>query len=98
LRLDDYNDAEGHVYPNISQMPFIVLRTKSNEIRKTVHAAREKGILQGVFLNTMTGGTYTEQLENTLKTQEVDLTYYGCVLYGPWEEVSALTKRFSLWT
>lgn len=97
LRLDNYKDADENVYPNISQMPFIVLRAKSNEIRKTVQAAREKGFLHGVFLNTMTGGTYQEQLDNTAKTQEADLIYYGCVLYGPWEEVSSLTKRFSLW-
>lgn len=97
LRLDDYVDKEGNIYPNISQMPFIILRAKSNEIRKTVKAAREKNILQGIFLNTMTGGTYIEQLENTKKTPEEELIYYGCVLFGPVEEVSLLTKRFSLW-
>ena len=54
-------------------------------------------MLYSVFLNTMTGGTYIEQLENTQKSREEDLSYYGCVLLGPWEDVSLLTKRFSLW-
>ncbi len=97
LHLDDYSDADGNIYPNISQMPFIILRAKSGEIRKTVKAAREQNILQGIFLNTMTGGTYVEQLENTRKTSEENLIYYGCVLFGPLEEVALLTKKFSLW-
>lgn len=97
LCLDNYIDADENIYPNISQMPFIVLRAKSGEIRKTVKASREKNILQGIFLNTMTDGTYKEQLENTKKTPEENLIYYGCVLFGPVEEVTLLTKKFSLW-
>jgi len=45
----------------------------------------------------MTGGTYQEQLENTLKTPEEQLVYYGGVLFGPWDRVSQITKRFSLY-
>ncbi|MBM3468150.1 MAG: DUF2000 domain-containing protein [Alphaproteobacteria bacterium] len=97
LRLDDYIDANGFNYPNISQIPFIILRGKSNEIRKTVSQARESKILNGVFLNTMTGGTYKEQLERTSGTSEDALVYYGCVLFGKWELVSELTRKFSLW-
>ena len=97
LHLNDYRDKEGNTYPNISQMPFIILRGKSGEIRKTVKAAKEANIAHGVFLNTMTGGTYQEQLANTAATPEEQLIYYGCVLFGPFEEVNALTKKFSLW-
>ena len=63
FRLDDYQDKDSHVYPNISQIPFIILRGKSGEIKKAVHAAREQNVHYGVFLNTMTGGTYLEQME-----------------------------------
>jgi len=97
LQLDTYKDKDGNAYPNISQMPFIILRAKSGEIRKTVKAAKEAGIAHGVFLNTMTGGTYVEQLANTAQTSEESLVYYGCVLFGLVEEVNALTKKFSLW-
>lgn len=97
LRLDDYKDKEGHSYPNISQMPFIILRGKSGEIKKAVKAAKEQHIAHGVFLNTMTGGTYQEQLATTAQTTEEQLIFYGCVLYGPLEEVNAITKKFSLW-
>lgn len=97
LRLDDYKDAKGTVYPNISQIPFIILRAKSNEIRKTVDKAKEREALHGVFLNTMTGGTYQEQLARTAESQEEALTYYGCVLFGQWAAVSEMTRKFSLW-
>jgi len=97
LQVDDYIDAEGNVYPNISRIPFIILRAKSNEIRKTVSAAKEHGVLHGTFLNTMTGGTYQEQLLRTAASPEETLIYYGCVLFGNWEIVSQVTRKFSLW-
>lgn len=54
-------------------MPFIILKAKSGEIRKTVNAARQHQIKHTAFLDTMTGGTYLEQLENTAQTKEADL-------------------------
>jgi hypothetical protein len=36
LRLNDYQDKDGNIYPNISQILFIVLRGKSGEIRKAI--------------------------------------------------------------
>ncbi len=97
LRLDNYEDKEGNIYPNISQMPFMILRGKSNEIRKAVQNAKEQQMKFGVFLNTMTGGTYLEQMENLSQTSEEQLIYYGAVLFGPWDAVSQITKRFSLY-
>jgi hypothetical protein len=44
LRLNDYQDKEGNIYPNISQMPFIILRGKSGEIRKAVQNAKEQNL------------------------------------------------------
>lgn len=97
LHLDNYQDKDGNTYPNISRMPFIILRAKSGEIRKTVKAAKDADIVHGVFLNTMTGGTYQEPLANTAQTPEEQLIYYGCVLFGPFEQVHELTKKLSLW-
>jgi len=45
----------------------------------------------------MTGGTYQEQLDKTRQTCEEDLIYYGAVLFGPWDAVRHITKRFSLY-
>ena len=97
LRLNNYQDKDGNIYPNISQMPFMILRGKSNEIRKAVQSAKEEQMQYSVFTDTMTGGTYQEQLDNTLATPEEQLIYYGAILFGPWDAVSQITKRFSLY-
>ena len=78
-------------------MPFIVLRGGGNKIRNLVIQAREQQIQFSAFIHTMTGGTYVEQLENTKAISEEDLTYYGAILYGKWDQVSQMTKKFSLW-
>ena len=98
LRLDDYQDKEGNIYPNISQIPFIVLRGKSNDIRKAVDRAKEEGVKVGIFTDTMTVGAYQEQLERTLNTPHDQLIFYGATLFGPWETVSQITKRFSIYS
>ena len=97
LRLDTYLDANENAYPNISQIPFIILRGKSSEIRKTLLLARDNAIQHTVFLNTMTGGTYLEQLDKTKNSSEETLNFYGCVLFGPWDKVTEITRKFSLW-
>lgn len=97
LKLDNYADKDNNMYPNISQMPFIILRGKSNEIRKVIHAARDHNVKYGAFVNTMTGGTYIEQLDNTKNTHEESLVFYGAVLFGDWDTVSQITKKLSLY-
>lgn len=61
LRLENYEDAGHNIWP-ISAMPYIILRGKSGEIRKTVLEARSQNILDITFLDTMTGGSYVEQM------------------------------------
>lgn len=52
LRFHTFVDANANKYPDISQIPFIVLRAKSNEIRKAVEEARRGGIVHSIFTNT----------------------------------------------
>lgn len=97
LRLTNYIDADGGSHPNISEMPFMILKANSNKIRGLRQAALEAGIKFVDFTNTMTIGTYIEQLERTKQTKEEELIYYGIVLFGDWDKVSELTRKFSLW-
>jgi hypothetical protein len=97
LKLTEYIDADGHLHPYISSMPFMILKGNSNKIRALQQAARELNIAFADFTDTMTVGTYIEQIERTKHTKDENLIYYGIVLFGPWDKVSELTRKFSLW-
>ncbi len=97
LRLTDYIDADGGSHPSISEMPFMILKANSNKIRGLRQSAKEAGIRFADFTDSMTIGTYLEQIEKTKQTKEADLVYYGIVLFGGWEKVTELTRKFSLW-
>lgn len=97
LRLSDYNDADGGAHPFISEIPFIILSENSNKIRKLRQSAWVEGILLNDFTDTMTGGTYQDQITRTSQTKEEALVYYGIVLFGNWAKVTELTKKCSLW-
>ena len=97
LRLTNYIDADGGSHPCISEMPFMILKANSNKLRGLRQAAIEGGIKFVDFTHTMTTGTYVEQVERTKQTKEAELTYYGIVLFGEWDKVTELTRKFSLW-
>jgi len=97
LRLTDYIDGDGGSHPSISEMPFMILKANSNKIRSTRQSAQAAGIQFVDFTSTMTGGSFVEQLERTKGTKEAELIYYGIVLFGDWDKVSEMTRKFSLW-
>lgn len=97
LRLTDYRDAEGGSHPYISEIPFIILVENSNKIRKLRQEAIQHQILFNDFTDTMAVGTYLDQIERTKQVKDQDLIYYGIVLFGNWQKVTELTRKFSLW-
>lgn len=97
LRLTNYRDADGGSHPYISEIPFIILCENSNKIRTLRQNALAKNVLFNDFTDTMTVGTYQEQIERTAQVNDSDLIYYGIVLFGNWDVVTELTRKCSLW-
>lgn len=97
LRLTNYIDGDGGSHPCISEMPFMILKANSNKIRGLRQSAMAGEIKFVDFTSTMTIGTYLEQIERTKQTKDADLIYYGIVMFGDWNQVTELTRKFSLW-
>ncbi|MBS0287801.1 MAG: DUF2000 domain-containing protein [Proteobacteria bacterium] len=97
LELVDYQDKSNNIYPAISKMPFIILSANSNKINALRKSVIDAQIQYSIFTDTMTVGSYQEQLERTLQTTEEALVYMGIVCFGEWGKLSELTKKFSLW-
>lgn len=98
MRFDSYIDKDGGNHKSISDNPFIILEAdNSNKIRTLRNALIERGIHFVDFTSTMTVGTYLEQQQRTKETPELELEYYGLCLFGEINQVSELTRKFSLW-
>ena len=92
----EFNDADGNVHDCVSGRSLIVLKAKSQELRKFRRNLIEAGILYTAFHNCMTEGSTMEQVVRSNATREEDLVYYAISVIGVKEEVDKLTKRFSL--
>ncbi len=93
----DYVDADGVHHPSISAYPFIVLKGRPGKIREAIDAARAAGMQAVDFVNTMTIGTYKEQLDRTKATANAELEIYGAVFYGDFGKLNEITRKFSLY-
>ena len=97
LELIEYVDMDNESHPYISKMPFMILRSNNSKIRNLRQEAIAAGIKYVDFTDTMTVGSYQDQLDRTKQTKEEDLIYFGIVLFGDWDKISELTGKFSLW-
>lgn len=94
----DYKDKEGHLHPNLSHFPFIVLKAdNSNKIRRLREESLKRGIQFVDFTSTMIDGGSLVQQAATSNTLESDLEYLGLCLFGNTEELRAFTKKYSLY-
>lgn len=97
LHLIEYVDADGNIHKNISAMPNVVLKAKSGKIRALRKEAIKHKLKFVDFVDTMSIGTYEEELAITKKRKDEQLDYRAIVLFGPYDIVTELTRKFSLY-
>ena len=93
----EYQDKDGSIHPHISHFPFIILAAdNSNKIRSVRNEAIARNIPYNDFTSTMTVGTSQDQVEATANTQELNLEYFGIVMFGKTVDIKQFTNKFSL--
>lgn len=92
-----YVDADGGLHPNLSDQPFVVLKSdNSNQIKTLKNNLIEKDIKYVDFVHTMILKSAEEQVEITKQTKEIDLDYLGICFFADYETAKELTKKFSV--
>ena len=82
---------------NLTTCSFVVLKGTGGQLLTLYHACREKGILSAIFTSTMSFNGIEENLSVKTSTTPLEQTEpYGVGLFGLIDEVSPLTKKFSL--
>jgi len=92
-----YVDSEGNSYPNISEWPFIVLKTNGGKLKTFRDNLIESEIPYSCYLDTMLSGGSEVQVEETSKKKKDDLTILALATFGDTDKINELTKKFSLY-
>ncbi len=97
LAFVDYVDADSNVYPYISESPVIALTTNATKIWSLWEHLTANNILRAAYLNTMMAGGSALQVSTTSKFNRHDLDpiVIGCVCDA--DDISRLTKKYSLY-
>lgn len=98
LKLVDYVDADGNSHANISELPFIVLKAKNSnrirELRKELIGRNIHFVDFPDFIKSI--GTFDDPGKSR-QIKEESIEYYGIAMFGDWDIVTELTRKFSLW-
>lgn len=93
----DFTDGDDAIHRSISGLSLIVLRGTNGELKKARRKFMDNDVLFTDFTETMTGGTYVEQLEKTVNVSSEDMEYFCVAAFGEKAVIDPITKRFSLW-
>ena len=94
----DYVSADDQTYKSISNWPFVVLRGRGGQLKTLRTGLLEKGLPAVAYLDTMLeGGTEVEMAATRARSAD-DLEILALATFGDREEISVMTKKFSLWT
>ncbi len=92
-------DKSGFNHKGIARFGFIIKQGNGDDISKLINTVKDnKDIVLIDFPQEMLDTRHDDELHDSMFLKETgDFKYLGCLLYGPTEEVDAVTKRFGLW-
>lgn len=89
-------DEKNH--PRNTQYPIIILEAKPGQMPNFIQKVRDSGMLYHGFIKEMILTTNDEEIINILMNKkDEEIEYLGIGVFGPNEEIDALTKKFSLY-
>lgn len=97
MRFVPFLNPTGDSLITVSTCSFVVLKGTANQLLTLYSAARDKSVLSAIFTSTMSFNGIEEDL--ILKTANTPLNEtepYGVGLFGPIDELTPLTKKFSM--
>jgi hypothetical protein len=93
-----YSSADGSSFATLSHWPFVVLQAdNSSQIRKLRKACEEAGIHSQAFVDSMLAASAEQQLANTLQADPESVEYFALLMFGEYEDLRPLTKKFSVY-
>jgi len=95
---ENFVTADKISHPRNSQYAIIVLKAKPGQLTNLMSKVRLSGLLYHGFIREMIETTDDEEIVSILaKKNDAEIEYLGIGIFGPKEEVGALTKNFQLW-
>lgn len=96
----DSPDASGALHAGLNPIPVPVLAGTSEELTELRDRASVVEGVRVVGFNEVArrSRTYSDYVEELLKTEPVDLAYIGLIVQGPRSAVTKLTKRLALFS
>jgi len=95
---DNFVTKDGVNHPRNSQYAIIALRAKPLQLPNLMVKVRESGLLYHGFIREMIETTDDQEIIDILKSKpDSEIEYLGIGIFGPKDQVEALTKNYQLW-
>ncbi len=93
-----FTTKDGQKYLRNAQYPIVILRAKPGQLANLMDKARASDLLHNGFIREMIETTDDRKIIEKLAAKDnSEIEYLGVGIFGPHEEVGALTKAYQLW-
>jgi|SRR5579862_5706474 len=95
---ENFTTKDGMNHPRNTQYAIIILRAKPGQLANLMAKARDSGLLYHGFIREMIETTDDAEITKILASKNDDeIEYLGVGVFGPKQNVDALTKNYQVW-